>query len=277
MAYLVDLYNLPEVRRISEFANFGRELDIQAVRNGYLELVKQAPRRAESGLRYFDTRPEATNAPSKSGRREEHLAIALYRASRRGMDIRLPSGQSLVLVDYQTPLKAHRSDKGIGKIDLFGIIDGQCPAVIELKVLGKAGALADTPLRALLEGLAYCAMVEANALAITQEAFARFKCNLESQRPDLIVMAPEDYWQSYLEHRKAGPWLPVLREITVQLHDILGLRADLVALKDVQFEMGGDGQAPRLLSPCSLIRVENIEVHLGSQRASRSTLLDELS
>ena len=100
--------------------------------------------------------------------------------------------------------------------------------------------------------------------AIAQEILERFECKLNSQRPDLIVMAPEDYWLSYMEHQEAGPWLPILRDITVQLSDVLGLRADLVALENVRFEMGGDGRAPRLTSPCSLVQVENVEARPGS-------------
>ena len=47
-------------------------------------------------------------------------------------------------------------------------MDGRLPCVIELKVAGES-ARGDTPLRALLEGLAYCAIVEANAADIASE------------------------------------------------------------------------------------------------------------
>ena len=56
----------------------------------------------------------------------------------------------LKIIDYQTPLKARQADSRIGKIDLLGLV-GDRLTVIEL----KAGGGSDSPLRALLEGLAY--------------------------------------------------------------------------------------------------------------------------
>ena len=79
----------------------------------------------------------------------------------------MPEGGSIELLDYQVPLKARRSDAGVGKIDIFGLNDSAIPVVIELKVLGKGTP--DTPLRALLEGLAYAAIVEANESAFRSE------------------------------------------------------------------------------------------------------------
>ena len=89
------------------------------------------------------------------------------------------------------PLKARQGDRGVGKVDLFAAVDGRLPCVVELKVAGES-ARGDTPLRALLEGLAYCAIVEANAADIASE-FAEQHV-VSASRPTLVVMAPDNYW-----------------------------------------------------------------------------------
>ena len=86
------------------------------------------------------------------GQEPQHLALALWSASRTAGPITLPTGGSLEVLDFQTPLKARQNDKGVGKVDLFGLVDNCRAAVIELKVLPTTGH-GDTPLRAYLEAL----------------------------------------------------------------------------------------------------------------------------
>src|SRR5690606_13284138 len=56
---------------------------------------------------------------------------------------------------YQMPLQGTRADRGWGKIDLLGSTFQALPAVIEL----KQEKAKDTPLRMLVEGLAYACAV----------------------------------------------------------------------------------------------------------------------
>jgi hypothetical protein len=203
------LYSDPEVNKISRFADIARGLDIEALCEAYIELVKRAPRRSLNRKQYFQTGHDGfPSGDENSNRREEHLALALFNQSNR---FDFPGGRNLNIIDYQTPLKSRRDDKGIGKIDLFGVIDDSIPAVIELKIHGIDKRKADTPLRALLEGLAYCAMVEANIANITDEVKSKFNLKITHTRSDLIVMAPNEYWHSYLGKPRAGDWLPSLK------------------------------------------------------------------
>jgi len=146
---LIELYNRGEVNRTSEFASVASTLDIPRLAQMYAQLTADAPRRHPRGKRYLSGRTGITSSGEFSNRNEEHLAVALFNASRSGGRFDLPDRRQLTLIDYQTPLKSRRADRGIGKVDLFGVIDGQLPCVVELKVKGG-----DTPLRALLEGLA---------------------------------------------------------------------------------------------------------------------------
>ena len=131
---LIDLYNARAVNRISEFAACAEQLDIHDLRNEYRQLVRSAPRRHPRKKSYLKGRTGATGSSSRSNRREEHLAVAIYNASRADNLLALPDCRDLAILDYQTPLKARRDDRGIGKVDLFGVLDGHVPSVIELKV-----------------------------------------------------------------------------------------------------------------------------------------------
>ena len=157
------------------------------------------------------------------------------------------------LQDYQMPLRACQDDRGVGKVDLFAVVDGRMPCVVELKVAAES-MRGDTPLRALLESLAYCAIVEANAADIASEVADQHA--LSVSRPTLVVMAPHNYWAGYLDHRRAGRWLSAVRDLVSGLRDTLGLDAYLLALLDAQFEMGLSGQPARLTGSCRMVSVD---------------------
>ena len=255
---LIELYNEPAANRVSGFCSFAEHLDVTVVFDGYAELLQNAPRRHERGKSYLGGRTGVTGSGSYSDRREEHLAVALYNASRGQVPFALPDGRTLAFLDYQTPLKARRDDSGIGKVDLFGAIDGTLPCVVELKVAGSKGALADTPLRALLEGLTYCAIVEANGEEIAREALDLFGCRFETRRPALVVAAPEDYWLGYFKHPRSGDWLPVLDILMHNLCAALDLEIHLVALADAGFTMGLSREPPRLTGRCRMTAVTDL-------------------
>ena len=188
----IDLHNNPAVNRVVEFAEVAGTLasDVGKLAHGYENLVRVAPRRHDRGKRYLHGRTGTTSSGASSNRREEHLAVALYNASRGGAAFALPDNRPLEIIDYQMPLKARQHNRGVGKVDLFAVVDGRLPCIVELKVAGKR-TLGDTPLRAILEGLAYCAIVEANAADIASEVAEQHA--LSSFRPTLAVIAPDDY------------------------------------------------------------------------------------
>ena len=209
-----------------------------------------ASRRHVRGKRYLHGRTGVTGSGASSNRREEHLAVALYNASRGGAAFALPDQRPLEFIDYQMPLKARQDDRGVGKVDLFAVVDRRLPCVVELKVAGES-ARGDTPLRALLEGLAYCAIVEANAGDIASEVADQHP--LSASRPTLVVVAPGNYWAGYLDNPKAGRWLSAVRDLVSGLRNTLGLDAYLLALLDATFEMGLNGQPARLTGSCRMV------------------------
>ena len=255
VAGLVDRHNDPAVNRIVEFAEVASTLasNVGMLAHAYGDLVRFAPRRHDRGKRYLYGRTGVTSSGRSSNRREEHLAVALYNASRGGVAFVLPDQRRLEIIDYQMPLKARRDDWRVGKVDLFAVVDGRLPCVVELKTASES-ARGDTPLRALLEGLAYCAIVEANAADIASEVAEQYA--LSAPRPTLVVMAPDHYWAGYLDHPRAGRWLPAVRDLVSGLRDTLGLDAYLLALLDARFEMGLAGQPARLVGDCRMVSVD---------------------
>ncbi len=254
---LIELFKERTVNQISNFSGYAGRLNVLKLERYYMELFNQAPKRAGRRKDYFvDGHNGITSSGSYSNRSEEHLAVALFNATKKGKDFSLADGQKLYFLDYQFPLKARQSDKGVGKVDLFCAIENNIPAVAELKVAGKNGQLGDTPLKALLEGLAYCAIVEANLEAIAREAKARFNINLKTGKPDLIVMAPHDYWSNYLNKSAAGDWVTTLSKLVEEIKNRLKINTHFLSLRNCQFEMGLDGKPAELKGNC---RIESVQ------------------
>ena len=254
---LIELFKERTVNHISNFADSAGRLDILKLEKSYVELLKGAPKRAGRGKDYFVKGHNGiTSSGSYSNRTEEHLAVALFNATKNGKDFSLAGDQRLSFLDYQLPLKARQGDKGIGKVDLFCAIENSIPAVAELKVAGKNGQLGDTPLKALLEGLAYCAIVEVNMETIAREAKARFKINLKPGKPDLIVIAPHDYWWNYLKKDAAGDWITTLNKLVEKIKKRLKINTHFLSLRNCEFEMGLGGRPAKLKGNC---RVEAVQ------------------
>ena len=112
------------------------------------------------------------------------------------------------LVAFQVPLHDQRVRNGWGHIDLMALTPEGFPVVIELK---KHDAH-DTPLRALVEGVANAVAVAENWPAMSREI--REMCVrrhpgvfvAEAVSPvHTVVLAPEDYWTSWQAAREPGP------------------------------------------------------------------------
>ena len=240
----------------AETAGIDREL----LQNEFEELKKLAPRRAATGKCYFSdqrngsisTKQRIDNSSKADRKRfEEHLAMALWglKASWPGSD-----GKTFELLDYQFPLKSAQSDRGIGEVDLLGLTEAGKLVVVELKVPSRsAGARKDAPVAALVQGLRYAAIVQANMEAIASEIQNCFKMQVTEAPPAVQIIAPKSWWTSWTDlpestRRKAGEWE---RELTRLMRDVeknLWVRVECLALdiqeEDLEFEM--DGRRPHL-------------------------------
>ena len=256
--HLLELYKNRQVNQISGFCDFASELKPDDLIEGYRQLKSAAPRRHDRNLTYFVGHNGVTSSGAFSNRREEHLAVALWNQCQQSGPLQIASTGELLLLDYQFPLKARQGDKGIGKVDLFGVAGNSKPSVIELKIHSANHGMADTPLRAFLEALAYCAIVEANLSHIALEAFDQFGCEFTQSRPALIVMATKKYWSAYLHHKKTGDWWPALRGLADQLEASFDLESHFLILRNADFSMGLDGQKPQMQGDCSLMNLADL-------------------
>ena len=131
----------------------------------YLRFERQKKSAPHRGIHrpYFRRRTGKTTSGLPSNRREEHLAIALWNTY-RGPGFALRDGTILFPIDYQLPLKSHRDEANahLGKVDLFCRESLGNPWISEVKVHSAQGGGVDTPLKALLEALAYCAILDAH-------------------------------------------------------------------------------------------------------------------
>lgn len=218
-------------------------IDRTALRTEYEGLKRRAPRRSC----YFVG--HGGKVPRPSNRFEEHLAIALCRTkSLRG----LRSGE-LRLLDYQFPLKAQQSDR-IGKVDLLGVTSQGRLAVIELKVKPKKEKMrGDSPPLALMEGLRYAAVVDANLETIATEALVRFGLKVAKERPIVLILAPRAWWRGWLElegstRKASGSWEPEFVKFAHDVEERLGIGVECAELDIDRTDIvyGPNGNKPQI-------------------------------
>ncbi len=153
-------------------------------------------------------------------------------------------------LDYQTPLKAKRADCGIGKIDLVGITDQNRFMVVELKC--PRSDRGQSPAHALMEGLRYAAIVEANLHTLASEARKRFDCKTDAEAPPIVqVLGPVSWWRDWLDpglkKRAAGDWDHAFADLASAIEKRIGVTVECMAT-DTNIAEAVDGLSRRMPS-----------------------------
>lgn len=244
---MLGLARRPAVNQVSGFAREVARLPVDLVAEAYRGLLTVAPRRRAVGKSHFVGH---TGFPGSgqggSSRAEEHLAMAMFNHRPESGGWQLPDGGSMRILDYQFPLKARRNDTGVGKVDLLGVIDRSTVAVIELKhTEPDAAGWGDTPLRALLELLVYCAIVEANLGDITME-MTPSQILRPVQGLAMLVVGSAGYWQRWQGCLPAGDWQPPVAAFARAVSPAVVVPVSFLSLNDPTFEMGDRARKPRL-------------------------------
>ena len=201
------------------------------------ELLKNcAPQRWSKGKNYFvnSHRGKVTTPNFNSNRFEERLAIAIWN---KGIVWPRPKGGGFNILDYQFPLKANQSEQGIGKIDLLGLTDRGRLMIIELKVK-KGDSRGDSPLAAIIQGLRYAAIVEANQAHIAAEAQERFGAKIREKPPIIQILAPRAWWSEWCglwgsTRKAAGNWEAEFAKLTKDIEDRLGINIECIAFDNL--------------------------------------------
>jgi hypothetical protein len=182
-------------------------IDIKTLGSAYHELRQNAPARRQG---YFSkSRTGTTSSLPGSNRGEELLAASLFVKN----SLVLPSGERLSVLDYQFPLKSVRADEGVGKVDLLGVTDDGTLTVIELKVAGNR----EDRRIALLEGLIYAAIIEANIDQIAKEALAAREKFVRRSRPTILILAHNEFWSYRAAYPDADNFHFLLRDIAAEI------------------------------------------------------------
>ncbi len=229
-------------------------VDVDALCAECLGLRKTAPRRtASAGKQYFVGHRGEVPDSNESNRIEERLAVALYN---EGAPWVLPDGEMLRLIDYQVPLSATRRAKGIGKIDLLGVIDGGQFVVIELKHSSKEKGRGEAPMVALLEGLRYASILQANMDDFVEQAKQHFGVDVLNTPPLVMLLGPLAWWDSWLALRAAGAWAGPFLQLIADVKVRTGLEIRCLAHGDTA--LGGSVTKPRIIPVPTLLSVQLI-------------------
>ena len=235
---LIDQIRQKPANNKSEFVDYGVELDIDCLAKQLQKVESMSPKRYAKGLKYLPDKPEH-DFKKGSNRVEEHLAIALWYKFRKPEALFLQNGNKIEFLDHQVPLKSVRPDKGVGKVDILGLIDDERLAIIELKVKGG------TPLGATLEALVYAAMIKANMEDISKELQSSGYPSLKRVPPEIIILGRSDYWKAFNKGdqnwRKLKPTLSNIARTLSMTIQFIELEAEADCL-----EMGYGCIAPKL-------------------------------
>lgn len=217
------------------------QMDASSYSAAYQCLMDQAPKR-ENNRPYLGGRTGYPSTIGKTNRREEHFAIAMVNAQQCW---NLPDGTQFELLDYQVPLKATRADRKIGKIDMFGLTEHGRAVLVELKVIGHSGGPSDPPPVALLEGLRYSSIVEANLERFADEVLETFGRKMVLEKPDIVILGEAEWWTRWLP--EGAYTKKVLEDSVSKISKALDLGIIFASATNTQVRYGQRNVAPRLV------------------------------
>ena len=216
--------------------------------NEYRYIKRHAPVRSRRGKRFFVGHNGIPSTQKTTNRDEEHYAIALWWQRQLNIDNR-----QIRLLDYQVPLKARQGDKGVGKIDMVGVVN-EILVVVELKI----GANKDAPLTALKESLRYHAILSRaeNINALVAEARSQYQQKVSKEAPVIWLLADTAWWRYWsAKHDEGHAWKKEFFSLVSKVKSALEIDIECVRLEDVGLRPGGDGSPPALSKTPELFKV----------------------
>ncbi|MFQ5696779.1 MAG: hypothetical protein ACE5IL_00655 [Myxococcota bacterium] len=223
---LLELAEDRQVRQASGFRKMAAELKGERLAELYEAQRQSAPEREH----YLGTPPHAVRSVPKAPR-EEHLALALVNWC--GVELRaleLPGGDPVCWLDARVALEPEGTRSGIGPLDLLGVGPGDRLVVAELKFIppsASRGATGETPLRALLQSLAWAAIVEARLEPLRAEVAERIGRPVSKEPPLAIVLGNSRYWElcRKREAQKGAAWICELERLAEEFQAACGREA----------------------------------------------------
>jgi len=236
---LVDLSIDKEVKKAAGFRAAATELKGEGLNGLYETEFANAPDRADAGKKYFVAYNSRLAAQRKPGRDDEHFALVLAEYCRRdGARLALPEdGGEIEFVYAQIPLKSAAEDKsqgdadlnkGVGRIDLLGVGPDDRMVIAQAKFLAPSaarGRTGDTPLRALIEGLANAAVAKANVEPLRKEIQEKAGREIVDEPPILMLLGSSRYWElcRKREAQKGAAWIKELERLAREIEEHIGV------------------------------------------------------
>ncbi|MEZ4214994.1 MAG: hypothetical protein R3E88_00820 [Myxococcota bacterium] len=145
----------------------------------------------------------------------------------------------VTLLDYAVPVTALSPRKikarmrVVSALDLLGVANDDRLVVARCRVMPPKSTKGDTPLRALLEGLAQCAVAEAWRESLAAQIAEKFERTVAPAPPSLLVLANNRYWEIYRKRslQSAGPWMAALRKLGGEVESALGIPVTFGSIK----------------------------------------------
>lgn len=236
-----------EVRQAKGFREAAQALTGEVLSGEFDQEQASAPNRTDAGKKHLVSPNSRLAAERKASRDPEHAAIALvHRQQNAERGLLLPDDiGTFEAIHAGVVLKSGPADKaagasdpnfGIDKIDVAGIgpEDRLCLGVMKFVAPGanRVGT-GDTPLRALLEGLAHTAVTLANRDAVVGELAERSGREFADTKPYLMLIGSQRYWElcRKREAQKGAGWIRELERLAVEVEEATGVTVLYLALR----------------------------------------------
>jgi hypothetical protein len=235
-----------EVRNAKGFRAAAAGLTGELIAAEWAAEREAAPRRSASGRKHLVQANRKLAAERKPERDSEHLALALAaRSEEGGAALALPGGGTFAPLHAGVALKSAQPDPALGAgdpnwgaepIDLVGVGPDGRLAVAVVRWLAPSAArvsTGDTPLRALLQGLAWVAGVEANRETLLAELTEKTAETISPAPPALLLIASFRWWElsRKREAQKGAAWIRELERLAREIGDKLDIPVRFFTLR----------------------------------------------
>jgi hypothetical protein len=237
----------PRVRQARGFREAAAELTGEQLAVEFAAERENAPRRSEARKKHLVQPNQRLAVERHEGRDDEHAAIAL--AARResgGEPLRLPEDEGffeplhagVVLKSAPADPKLGSDDPnfGIDRVDLVGAGPGDRLALVLMRYVAPSATrvgTGETPLRALLEGLAHAAVAMADQAALGAEVEERTGRKTSDAPPYLFLLGTPRYWElcRKREAQRGAAWIQQMERLAREIEEKIGISVRYLSLK----------------------------------------------
>jgi hypothetical protein len=237
----------PRVRQARGFREAAAELTGEILAAEFETERQGAPRRSEAKKKHLVQPNQRLAAERHPARDAEHAAIALVAYREQGGEpLRLPEEEGffealhagVVLKSAPADAKLGEDDPnfGIDRFDLVGIGPGDRLALVVMRSVPPSSTrvgTGETPLRALLEGLAHTAVAMASQPALVAELEAKTGRKAADAPPYLFLLGSPRYWElcRKREPQRGAAWIQQMERLAKEIEEKIGVSVRYLSLK----------------------------------------------